>query len=288
MNWNFEPSVILGIVLASFVYWLSAGPWRGRFPGSAPLTRGQSVCFPLAMLALVVALLSPIDVLADHSLLLMHMVQHLLLTLVMPPLLLLGLPGWMLRPLLRVPLLPDGGRPEPSAGFAKGIAVRAAVQQTGSLPLALLRRLTKPLPAFIAFNAVFAAWHAPALYEATLNSEGIHLLEHFMFMGTALLTWWPILSPLPELPRASYPLQVLYLFLESIIPTVLGGIITLAPDVLYPTYLHAPRVWDLSAAEDQQWGGLIMWIPGSLIYLTALTAVFFTWFEGQEKAGEIR
>ena len=259
MSWNFEPSVILGIVLASFVYWLSAGPWRGRFPGAAPATRGQSVCFALAMLVLVAALLSPIDVLADHSLLLMHMVQHLLLTLVMPPLLLLGLPDWMLRPLLRVPLL------------------RAA-----------LSRLTRPLPAFIAFNAVFAAWHAPALYEATLNSEPVHLLEHFMFMGTALLTWWPILSPLPELPRASYPLQVLYLFLQSIIPTVLGGIITLAPDVLYATYQYAPRVWDLSAAEDQQWGGLIMWIPGSLIYLAALTAVFFIWFEGQEKAGEIR
>ena len=279
MIWNFEPSIILGIVLASFVYWLSAGPGRARFPGAAPLTRTQGIGFTLAMFSLVVALLSPIDALADHSLLLMHMVQHLLLTLVMPPLLLLGLPGWMLRPLLRVPLLPDGGRPH---------AVRAAVQQTGSLPLALLSRLTKPLPAFIAFNAVFAVWHAPALYEATLNSEGIHLLEHFMFMGTALLTWWPILSPLPELPRASYPLQVLYLFLQSIIPTVLGGIITLAPDVLYATYLHAPRVWDLSAAEDQQWGGLIMWIPGSLIYLTALTAVFFIWFEGQEKAGEIR
>jgi len=259
MNWNFEPSVILGIVLASFVYWLAAGPWRRRFPGSAPLTRGQSIGFALAMLALVVALLSPIDTLADHSLLLMHMVQHLLLTLVMPPLMLLGLPGWMLRPLLRVPLL-----------------------------RAVLSRLTKPLPAFIAFNAVFAAWHAPALYEATLTSDGIHLLEHFMFMGTALLTWWPILSPLPELPRASYPLQVLYLFLQSIIPTVLGGIITLAPDVLYATYQYAPRVWDLSAAEDQQWGGLIMWIPGSLIYLTALTAVFFIWFEGQEQAGEIR
>jgi putative membrane protein len=259
MNWNFEPTVILGIVLACAAYGLSAGQWRGRFPGSAPLNRRQTVCFALAMLSLVVALLSPIDVLADHSLLLMHMIQHLLLTLVMPPLLLLGLPGWMLRPALRVPLV-----------------------------LPALRRLTRPIPAFIAFNAVFALWHAPALYEATLQSEAIHLLEHFMFMATALLTWWPILGPLPEVPRASYPLQVLYLFLQSIIPTVLGGIITLAPDVLYPTYLNAPRVWDLSAAEDQQWGGLIMWIPGSLIYLTALTAVFFTWFEGQAQAGEIR
>ena len=259
MNWNFEPSVILGIVLAGFGYWLSAGPWRARFPGAVPLTRTQAVCFALAMLSLVIALLSPIDELADHSLLLMHMVQHLLLTLVMPPLLLLGLPGWMLRPLTGVPLL-----------------------------RAVLSRLTRPLPAFIAFNAIFAVWHVPALYEATLNSESIHLLEHFLFMGAALLTWWPILSPLPELPRASYPLQVLYLFLQSIIPTVLGGIITLAPDVLYVTYLHAPRVWGIGALEDQQWGGLIMWIPGALIYLTALTAVFFIWFEGQEKAGEIR
>lgn len=259
MNWNFEPTIILGIGIVCAVYGLCVNEWRWRFPGSAPVGRGQILSFALAMFTLVIALLSPIDIMADQYLLTMHMVQHLLLTLVMPPLLLLGLPGWMLRPLLRVP---------------------------GFLPA--LRALTRPLPAFILFNAVFAGWHVPDFYEATLHSEPLHILEHLMFMGTALLTWWPVVGPLPEVPRAPYPLQVLYLFLQSVIPTVLGAIITFADGVLYPTYLNAPRIWDLSAAEDQQWGGMTMWIPGALIYLIALTVVFFVWFEGQEKAGEIR
>jgi putative membrane protein len=259
MNWNFEPTVVLGIALLATTYGLCASEWRGRFPGSQPVSRAQLVFFALALLTLVSALLSPIDELADHYLLVMHMVQHLLLTLVFPPLLLLALPAWMLQPLLRLP---------------------------GVLPG--LRRLTQPLIAFVAFNAVFAGWHIPALYEATLESEPLHVFEHLMFMATAVLTWWPILSPLPDVPRAIFPLQVLYLFLQSVIPTVLGAIITFADGVLYATYQNAPRIWAISAIEDQQWGGLTMWIPGALIYLIALTVVFFVWFEGQEKVGEIR
>ncbi|MEP7200192.1 MAG: cytochrome c oxidase assembly protein [Chloroflexota bacterium] len=257
--WNFEPTVILGLALLCVTYALCVDYWRPRFADSAPVPRGQVVCFALAMLTLVIALLSPIDVLADRYLLTMHMVQHLLLTLVMPPLLLLSLPVWLVRPILRVP-------------FA----------------LPALRWLTAPLVAYVLFNGVFAGWHVPALYEATLQSEPIHVLEHLMFMATALLAWWPIASPLPALRRVAFPLQVLYLFLQSVIPTVLGGLITFSDSVWYPTYLNAPRVWDLSALEDQQWAGLTMWIPGALIYLTALTVVFFVWFEGQEKVGEIR
>lgn len=259
MNWNFEPSIVIGIALASVAYGLSVDYWRDRFTGSEPVARRQVICFALAMLTLAVALLSPLDELADQVSLSAHMIQHLLLTLVMPPFLLLGLPAWMLRPALRLP-------------FA----------------LLILRWLTRPITAYIAFNAVFAAWHVPALYELTLQNETWHILEHLLFMGTALLTWWPIVGPLPELPRPPYPAQVLYLFFQSVIPTVLGSIITFADEVLYPTYARAGQLGGFSALEDQQMGGLIMWIPGALVYLAALTAVFFVWFEGKEKIGEIR
>ena len=258
-DWNFEPSIVLGITLASVTYALCVDAWRQRFANSTAVTRAQIACFALAMLTLVVALLSPIDELADHYLLTVHMVQHLLLTLVMPPLLLLGLPAWLVRPVLRVP-------------YARPV----------------LRWLTRPIPAFLIFNAVFAGWHTPALYEWTLQNEAAHLAEHLLFMATAVLTWWPIVSPLPELPRQIFPVQVLYLFLQGVVPTVLGGLITFAGDVLYPTYANAPRVWGFSALDDQQAGGLTMWIPGSFIYLSALTVVFFVWFEGQETVGEIR
>jgi putative membrane protein len=259
MTWNFELSLILGIALLVVLYAWSATRYRSRHHGAQPLSRVQVVFFSLALLSLVVALVSPIDDLADHDLLSMHMVQHLLLTLVMPPLLLLSTPGWMLRPLLNVPL---------------------------ALPI--LRRLTSPVAAFLVFNGVFCAWHVPALYELTLQNESVHIFEHLLFMATAFLAWMPIVSPLPELPRLPYPAMVLYLFLQSVVPTVLGGLITFADDVLYPTYAHAPRVWGMSALEDQQWGGLIMWIPGAFVYLTALTVVWFVWFEGKEKVGEIR
>lgn len=258
-NWNFDPSLVLGIAFLAGLYALSATRWRPHFPGGQPLTRAQVVCSLLGLLALVIALVSPVDYLADHDLLSMHMVQHLLLTLVMPPLMLLGTPGWMLRPALHVPL---------------------------ALPV--LRRLTSPIAAFLLFNGVFSGWHVPGLYEWTLENETVHIVEHLLFMATAFLTWMPIASPLPELPRLPYPAMVLYLFLQSVIPTVLGGLITFADDVLYRTYALAPRVWGMSALEDQQSGGLIMWIPGAFIYLAALTAVWFIWFEGKEKVGEIR
>jgi putative membrane protein len=105
-------------------------------------------------------------------------------------------------------------------------------------------------------------------------------------MATGALNWWPILSPLPELPRLSPPGQILYLFLEAVPATVLGALIVFAPTVLYPTYAAAPRVLGLDALADQQIAGLVMWTPGGLIYLGALTAVFFTWFGREERAAQ--
>lgn len=259
MYWNLEPSIVLGMLIAIAVYALCATEWRGRFPDSRPLTRRQIAFFALAIITAAASLLSPLDELSDSYLLMAHMVQHLLLTLIMAPALLLGIPGWMLRPVLRVPLV-----------------------------MPLMRFLTNAIVAYVIFNTVFAGWHQPDLYDGALKSELFHILEHVLFMASALLAWWAICSPLPELPRLPYPAQILYLFFLSIIPTILGAIITFAPDVLYETYASAPRIIDVTALEDQQIAGLIMWLPGAFIYLGALTVVFFVWFEGKEKAGEIR
>jgi putative membrane protein len=188
--------------------------------------------------------------LGERYLLSAHMVQHLLITLVVPPLLLLGTPGWMLRPLLRWP------------------PVRGAA-----------RALLAPVPAFLLFNAVFAMWHVPVVYELSLRVAPLHALEHAAFAGLALLTWWPVFGPVPEFPRLPYGAQVVYLFFESLPPTAVGAIIALAERPLYPTYWAAPRVFGLDARADQQLGGLIMWIPGALVYFLVLTVVFFLWLE---------
>src|SRR6266508_517912 len=165
-----------------------------------------------------------------------------------PPLLLIGTPPWMFRPLLRLPL---------------------------ALPIG--RWLTNPLVAFLCYNITFSLWHVPRYYEATLQSLPIHIVEHVLFFTTAALMWWPIFSPLNELPRLPDPLQCLYLFFASLPPTILGALITLSDSILYPTYARAPRVWGLSPEIDQQAAGLIMWIPGSLVFLLVLTIVWFRW-----------
>lgn len=250
--WNFDPAILIGLALQAGAYLACVGPLRTRFPGAEPVPPVRIQTFLLGVLVLFIALCSPIETLGDRYLLSAHMVQHMLMTLIAPPLLLLGTPRWLFRPLLRLPL---------------------------ALPLG--RLITSPLAAFVSFNLVFALWHVPSYYEATLRSTPIHILEHALFFATATLTWWPIFSPMDELPRMADPAQCLYLFLASIPPTILGALITFA-GVLYPTYARAPRVWGLSPETDQQIAGLLMWIPGSLIFLLVLTIVFFRWFNNEE------
>ncbi len=274
-RWQFEPGVIVGLLALTAAYVLAATRYRARLlalggppprwhpPGSlgperpGALSPWQAAAFFTATLVTALALLSPLHVLGERYLLSAHMVQHLLLTLVVPPLWLMGTPGWMLRPLLRIRF----------------------VRRAGA-------SLLTPLPAFFLFNAVFLVWHAPPFYELALASEPVHVLEHASFLALGLLTWWPVVGPLPEFPRLPYGAQVLYLFFESLPPTILGALISLAEIPLYPTYWSAPRITPLSPLEDQQLGGLIMWLPGALAYFVALSIVFFLWLERQEAARE--
>jgi putative membrane protein len=172
------------------------------------------------------------------------MVQHLLLTLVAPPLILLGIPNWMLSPLVRPRLI-----------------------------YYLAAWLTQPIVAFVAFNAAFAASHLPALYDLTLENHGAHIAEHLIFMATAVLMWWPVLSPMPELPRIAYPLQILYIFLQTLPGSAVGALITLSETPLYQGYANAPRIIDISPLMDQQIGGALMWVGGSAYFLIFATAV---------------
>jgi putative membrane protein len=143
--------------------------------------------------------------------------------------------------------------------------------------------LTNPIFAFLIFNINFLVWHFPAFYEATLENELIHFFEHTTFLVTSLLFWWPIFSPTPELPRLSYPYQVLYLFLAAVPTTVLGAMIIFSPGILYETYANAPRITALDPMTDQQIAGVLMAMVGSMIYLGVLSVVFFKWLSQEEK-----
>ncbi len=211
-------------------------------------TAVQRVSFVASLTLLFLTLNGPLHDLSDFYLFSAHMVQHLILTLIVPPLMIFGVPGWMLRPLLRRPVL-----------FAVG------------------RRITTVAACFVLFNVVLAFWHLPPMYNLALASHPIHILQHLMFLSASVLMWWPLMSPLPDLPRAPYPAQMLYCFLMVIPMSIISIYIAMADTLLYPAYATAPRLWGISPMYDQQYGGLIMWIPGGVFFYAVMTVVFFKW-----------
>jgi putative membrane protein len=241
-RWSIHPSTVIGIAGLVALY-----AWGARRAHRDPTT-AQKIYFGSGLLLMFASLNGPLHDLSDDYLFSAHMVQHLLLTLALPPLLLAGVPGWMIR------------RPL-ATGFIAPIA----------------RFFTRAPIAFVIFNVVIAAWHLPPLYNAAMAHHSIHIVEHLMFMVAAVLMWWPLMSQLPELPRLAYPGQMLYAFLMSIPMSIIAVYIAMSDHVLYPAYAAAPRVLPLSPLEDQLLGALIMWIPGGIIFYIIMTVVFFKW-----------
>jgi putative membrane protein len=244
--WHPDPTVVVGIAALGGIY--LAALRRGRVEGHT-VKPANIFCFFAGLAVLLGSLTGPLHDLSDYYLFSAHMIQHLLLAFAMPPLLLYGTPGFMLAPLLRHPFVRDLGR-----------------------------RLTRPSGAFACFNLVLVAWHLPPLYNLAMDNHGVHIVQHLMIMVASVILWWPVLSPSPELPRAPYPLQMLYLFVVGLPMVVVSIFISMAGSVLYPYYAAAPRIWPiLTPHADQHLGGLIMWIPGGLVFLLAISVVFFRW-----------
>jgi putative membrane protein len=180
------------------------------------------------------------------------MVQHLILTLLVPPLLLTGVPTPMADALLTTVL----GR----------VAVAAVA-----------RWVTRPLPAFSIYAVALMGWHLPAIYDHALEVHVWHIVEHLALLVGAVVGWWPIASPSRRLPALPYAAQLLYLFVFGMPMTIVAAMITGAERVLFPFYAAAPRVFGLTPLADQRLGGVIMWVPSGLIPLVAFTVVFFRW-----------
>jgi putative membrane protein len=196
----------------------------------------------------MVLALGPVDGLADHRLFTAHMAQHMLLCMVMPPLLLAGTPGWMVRPFLRWS------------------------------PLARLARfLVQPLVAYVLYNGYVAVLHTPPVYDVMLRDEVMHITLHIGLMVAGTIMWWPLLSPLPELPRLPYAGQVLYLFLMLVPMAAVSAPITLASSVIYPWYLEGPHPFGIAPLTDQVWGGLLMWVGGGAYFMGVFSTIFFRW-----------
>lgn len=246
-RWDLHPSVVIGLVLLGglYVYW-----------GGLDAPRRRVAAFAAALAVLGLALNGPLHNLSDAYLFSAHMLQHLVLTLAFPLLLLYGTPAWVVRPLLR-------------HRWVFGLA----------------RRITRPLAAGVLFSVPITLWHFPQFYEAALEHHALHIVQHLVFIATAVIMWWPVLSPVPELPRASYLTQLLYLFVLGLPMSLAGAMITLADAVLYPFYVTAPRVFGLAPLADQQLGGLLMWVVGTIYLWVAASVVWFRW-AAREESGD--
>ena len=252
LAWPEEPVLLVGLAAVVGLYWLG---WcrLGRVAGGSAVSTTRAVAFFAGVAAIALALLSPLGVYSER-LFFMHMIQHLLLLLVAPPLLLLG------RPL--VPSL-----------WGLPAAWRVAVGRLliPGRPLARLGYLlTTPLVAAAAFVITIAVWHLPVFYDAAQGRSVTHDLEHLMFFSTALLYWWPVIHPAGGQRRLSYARALPYLlppFLESML---IGVLLTFAERPLYRTYAEMTMPWGFNVVTDQQLGGLIMWIPGGMFFLIPL------------------
>ncbi len=260
-TWTLEPSVLAGLVAlgAGYVWVVRSG---GRHATWSPLAR---VYFAAGLLVMFLALSSPIDTAGDRYLFSLHMLQHLLLAMVVPPLLLLGLPeSWRAF---------NGASPHASGAGGARRAFETFLH-------------VSPLLANIGFNAVLALWHLPFLYEATLRNEPVHVFEHLSFLAVGVLFWWPILTPAGGRHAMSVIGKIAYLGFAGVPPTILGLAFILSPVVIYPFYAAAPRVTPLSPLDDQLFAGLVMFGLGNLIYFAAIWVIFFRLDDKGATAGE--
>ncbi len=258
-TWSLDPSLVY-VGMAAWLYLLgSRGRWRPE-----PL---QAASFFAALLTIVIALDSPIDVYAD-KLFWVHMLQHILLLTVAPPLFLLGRPWprmWRALPLA------------PRTRLARTVA-----QAGWTSPV---RALARPLPAWILFNVTVLAWHIPAAYDATLTSGAVHAVEHAMFFFTGLLFWARVIDPGPLRPRLVWPMRIAYTSGAMVVGWALAITLVIVPQAIYGYYAAlAVRPGGISALTDQQIAAGVMWVPGSLAYTITFVIGFYRWLEPDRSA----
>ena len=249
MNWPLDPTVYLGLILLYLGH-----AWLAR--DSADFERKHSLYFGLGLFVIWVALESPIDTIADHYLDSVHMLQHVLLGFVAPPLMLLGLSRGMVARLVRVP------------------GVRA---------------ITEPIPAQLIAGVVMVGWHIPVLYDATLYSDSLHVTEHLTFIAAGLLLYWPMLEATSAFARwqLSPVVKLLYMLVATLPQDGVALALIFSRVPFYEYYTHAPRlVPGLTALIDQTVAGAVLMIFGKATMVVASLAVFIRWFSSERLADE--
>lgn len=254
--WSLEPSVLIGVAALAILYMLA---WRrARATGETHRPGfGRLALFAAGLVAILAALVSPIDGLGDQ-LLVMHMIQHILLLDIVPILLILGLTKVLLRPATR--------------------RLQIIEQRAGYL--------AHPAFAVILYAGFMWAWHIPAMYDVALRNSGVHAFEHLCFAAAGTLYWWHILSPIRSRMRLGGLGPVAYMTSTKLLVGLLGIALAFAPASFYPFYEHHPHYWGLSPSEDQSMAGLTMALEQSIVMGIALVVVFVQMLTESEREAQ--
>ena len=262
--WEYHAHLDVWLLIASIVlaYWWAVtrlGP-RHAPPGRPPVTRRNVLCFAAGVAFLWGFADWPVHEISEGYLFWVHMVQHTVFSLVAPPLLLLGTPTWLLRLIVRPAWL-----------------------------RAVVGRLARPLPGLLLFNGVVAVSHAAAWVDFTLRNELAHFAAHTLLFTVAVIMWLPVVNRLPGVVRTvSYPVRMIYLFGQSILPNVPAAFLVFAERPIYRFYAEAPRAFGLSAVEDQQIAAAVMKIGGTTIIWGVIIGMFFHWYTvSQRDKGDV-
>lgn len=247
--------------LGVFRCWLRAGVGHG-------ISMRQVIAFAGAVAVLVGALLSPLDAIS-HELFSAHMIQHLILILIAAPLLIAAN-----TPIAFLYALPRAAANRIGRAWRRARGLRSA-----------WRLIIHPISAWTIFTVMIWLWHLPTLYQAALTSDAIHIFEHAFFVGSALIFWWVLMRPTSR-KQVQYAIAIPYLFLSGIQGSVLGALLTFATQVWYPIYAQTSARWGLTPLQDQQYAGLIMWLPMGMLFTILAVLFLLRWFAAMEKHAE--
>src|SRR4051812_29787716 len=262
-SWTLEPLVVMLLVATALIYTVGVVRLRRAPRGGRAVHRWHVVAFAAGWVTTAIALVSPLDA-AAGALFSAHMVQHELLMIVAAPLLVAGMPAaaivWA----------------APGALRRAGGITRAAAQ--------LLAAASAPAAAWVLHAAAIVTWHVPVLFDAAVHNDVVHAVQHGSFFGTALLFWWGLLRARDR--KTGYGVAVVSVFTTAVYTSVIGALLAVAPRAWYSAYASSPSTWGLTPLDDQQLGGLIMWVPGGIVYTAAGLWLFAAWLrESEHRAG---
>jgi cytochrome c oxidase assembly factor CtaG len=255
-SWHWSPIALIGLVILCLLYGFGIRQTRKSNSGDKPLKKRTIIAFIFAVVLMALVFLTPIDTIARTQLFSAHMIQAVTLTTFCAPLLLFACPAWLIQPLLDQP-------------FVRSIS----------------RVLTQPVVASTIFNLTFLAWHAPVLFHFALMHGTIYHVELLTFLLASLLNWWPLIGPVRELHKMTYPMQMLYAFLDGQPVDIFAFLLVFSGVVIYP-YYAVPAQLGISAFADQAVGGAFLLLPG-LVDLVVMSPLFFLWLAQIEQKAKI-